>query len=343
METLNICIGTYRLAKGNGIDVSVYQFARELAKRHNVTLAIADTNMDIGEFDIIRYRLDVGAGIVSAAREIDKNKFDIISSHFPPFDLVASITHLPHYLHEPGLPPLRAFDNMKDKLFWAKVSCSRLFSLRRVQCVLPISEYLGREFKSKYFYRGPMKTLPYGIDFPEDEPSGGVPFKKYVLYVGRHAPYKGVHALLHIFKEVKREVKDAQLVTIGNIEKGYEARLKAIASSIDDVHMLGYVPDVWQYYKNAYVYATCSGWEGQDRPAIEAQYMGKPAVTFNNCSHPEIVMHGKLAKDRNEFRDALIEYLSWDHTDIGLRSRVKDRFSIQRMVAGFIDIVKRMG
>ena len=52
-------------------------------------------------------------------------------------------------------------------------------------------------------------------------------------------------------------------------DAGYEERLSALASGIGGAHMLGYVPDVWPYYQNASVYATCSSWEGEDRPVIE--------------------------------------------------------------------------
>jgi glycosyltransferase involved in cell wall biosynthesis len=341
METLDICIATYRLTEGNGIDVSVYQFARELAKSHNVTLAIADTNMNLGEFDVIRYSIGAGAGIFSAARDIDKKHFDIISTHYPPFDLVASLSNVPHFMHEPGIPPFGTYHSARDKWFWARVNASRLFSIRNVKCVLPVSEYLGREFRRKYHYRGPMETLHHGIDFPKSEPQGDVPYDKYILYVGRHTPYKGVHVLMEIFAEVKKEVDGARLVTIGNVDNGYRARLEALASRIGDVNMLGYVPDVWQYYKNATVYATCSEWEGEDRPVIEAQYMGKPVVAFDSCSHPEVVMDGTLVRNREEFRDALVRYLSGEHAGPDCRDRIKAEFSVETMAKKFMDIVKR--
>lgn len=341
METLNICIATYRLMKGNGIDVSVCQFARELAKRHNVTLAFSEADMDTGDLDVLRYRIGAGTGIRAAARDLDKKKFDLISTHYPPFDLAASMTHIPHYMHEPGIPPLGTFHGIKDRLFWSKVSVSRLLSLRNVRCVLPVSRFMGEEFRRKYHYGGPMETLPHGIDFPEEEPAGDpAPFDKYALYVGRHTPYKCIHTLMEIFGEVREEVDDAHLVTIGNVEKGYGERLRALASRTGNVHMLGYEPDIWRYYRDAAAYVTCSSWETLDRPVIEAQYMGKPAVTFDNCSHPEVVFHGTLARGREEFRDALVKYLSGDHTDMFARDIVRERFSVQHMAEHFMDIIK---
>lgn len=341
METLNICIATYRLCNGNGIDVSVLQFARELAKRHKVTLAFTSADMDLGGLDSLKYNIGPGTGMLGAARDIKKRRFDAISTHYPPFDLVASLSGTPHFLHDPGIPPFGVFKGFKDRWFWAKINASRLASARSALCVLPASRYLGNEFTRKYHYGGPIEVLPYGIEFPEREPEGMVPYGKYVLYVGRHAPYKGVHTLIEAFTEIQKEMEDVHLVTIGNVEDGYGKRLETIASRTKNVHMLGYVPDIWRYFACASVYATCSAWEGEDRPAIEAQYMGKPVVAFDSCSHPEVVIHGALAKDKEQLKDRLMQFLSDDHADLSVRAKIVEQYSIERMAVRFREIVRR--
>jgi glycosyltransferase involved in cell wall biosynthesis len=146
---------------------------------------------------------------------------------------------------------------------------------------------------------------------------------------------------MEIFEDVKKEVgDDVHLVTIGNPEGKYKEYLEALAAKIGNVHMLGYVPDIWGYYAGASVYATCSSWEGQDRPVIEAQYMGKPTVTFNNCSHPEVVLHGTLANDRDEFKEALIKYIRDKKGDGTIKNRIVDRFSMEHMANEFEQVVK---
>ena len=149
--------------------------------------------------------------------------------------------------------------------------------------------------------------------------------------------------LIEIFGEARKEVgDDVHLVTVGRAtDPAYGERLTALARKAGNVHMLGYVPDVWQYYAGATVYATCSAWEGQDRPVIEAQYLGKPAVSFDNCSHPEVVFHGSLARDPGEFKDALVKHLTDTKKDLSARQRVTDRFSTKSIVRNYLNVVRR--
>lgn len=342
METRNICVAAYSLLKGNGVDVSVAEFARELALRHNVKLAVARSDMEVEGVEIVKYNLRGPGKILAAARDIKSRKFDLISTHITPMDIVASLTGVPHYLHDPGVIQLNLVANMPELYNWAMVNTSRLVAARKAAAVLPVSNYMAAEFRRKYFYGGRMEVLHHGIMFPKSEP---VPmdnkYGKYVLYVGVHRPYKGVHELIEIFADAKKELgDDVHLVTIGKSDNPeYYARLQARAKEVGNVHMLGYVKDIWPFYANAMAYANCSKWEGEDRPVIEAQYMGKPAVTFNNCSHPEVVFHGVLANDRNEFRDALVKYLSDDTTSPSIRPAIVEEFSVKSMADRFMQIV----
>jgi glycosyltransferase involved in cell wall biosynthesis len=305
-----------------------------------VTIALNYSDGSHGDLDVLKYRVRLRSVIRTAARDLAQRRFDLVSTHYSPFDLVAKMSGLSHYLHDPGVPPFSLLHGLKDKYLWAAVNGGRLVSARGARCVLPISGYLGREFRRKYLCHGPMEPLPYGISFPADVPAVDVPYERYVLYVGRHAPYKGVDTLMEIFGEAKEELGgDVHLVTIGNCDEGYRPYLEALGKKIGNVHMLGFVPDVWGYYAGASVYATCSRWEGQDRPVIEAQYAGTPAVSFNNCSHPEVVEHGTLAGNRSEFKDALVAALEKRVPHRGINKQIRDKYSPKGMVGKFEKIV----
>ncbi len=75
---------------------------------------------------------------------------------------------------------------------------------------------------------------------------------------------------------------------------------------------------------------------------IEAQYMGKPAISYNNCSHPEVVFYGALANSDREFKDALVRYLSENGSDPTVRQKVIDRFATKNTVEKYIEILKQV-
>lgn len=347
METLNICLANYSLERGNGIDITIAEFARELAKSHNVKIAVIKNDITIPGVDVVRYPASRPWRFRAVARELDRQRFDFLSSFYLPFDAVATLTQTPHLLHDCGVAPLNTMlHNRAELALWAEVHSFRLFSARKAALVLPISDYLGQCFRKYYRYRGRMEVLPAGIEFPEKDPApAGGEYGRFVLYVGRHVPYKGVDQLMEIFGEAKKEVgEDVHLVTIGKAsDPAYGKRLEALARKVGNVHMLGFVPDIWQYYAGATAYATCSAWEGEDRPVIEAQYLGKPAVSFDNCSHPEVVLRGTLARDRNEFKEALVKHLTEARTDLSARRRITDRFSIKSMARAYLEIAGKCG
>ncbi|WP_048198577.1 glycosyltransferase family 4 protein [Methanocella arvoryzae] len=343
METMNICVATYKLFEGNGIDVSVIQFAKELARKHNVKVLAVDASDSIKDLNVQRLPANRPGKMRQIAADIDQQKFDLISTHYTPFDMVASLCRTPHFLHDPGVPPVTTTRKPSDVYLWSLVNTARIISARKARVVLPISQYLAAEFRKKYLYRGRTEILPYCIDFPEHVPQPvDLPFEKYVLYVGRHTHYKSVHDLIDIFAEARKEIgDDVHLVTIGLGEPRYMEILKQKAARAGNVHIMGFVPDIWPYYAGASVYATCSRWEGQDRPVIEAQYAGKPVVSFNNCSHPEVVAYGTLAWNRSEFKDALVKYLTTEPAGSGASAEMVQRYAPARMADNFTSIVKQ--
>jgi hypothetical protein len=187
METMSFCIATHSLSKGNGIDITVAEFAKELSKYHNVKLAAIFSDMSVPGIDIIHYPVNKLWNLRAAAKDIDRQHFDYISTHYIPFDMVAALSHTPYLIHDYGVPPLSLVKKRQELKQWFQVNSQRLLVARKAVMALPISEYLGREFRRKYMYRGKMEVLPAGIEFPVDEPEPAGGFGKYVLYVGRHS------------------------------------------------------------------------------------------------------------------------------------------------------------
>ena len=331
METLNIGIITYHLDKGNGIDTAVVRFAEGLSRRNNVTLISSRNNFDT---DIPFFKLNQSNSRIPTAHYIlNKMDLDVISSHFSPSNLIASRTKFFHAMHDAGLPDRYLMRNFKDKLFWAKSSLFNILSLRRVDIVFPISEYIKIELIKRYKFRGEMHVLPYGMEVPSTpEKLDG----NFILFVGRHMRYKNIHSLFKIFETFSKSHPDVYLYTIGlHTDPGYVKDLVKLSKN-KNIKILGYVENVYDYLYTCRAYVNASLWEGQDLPVIEAQMLGRPAVTFDNCSHPDTNLSGFLAKDENEFADLIGRAIN---TTVDPRP-VIEKFSMEKMVKNFESIVR---
>ncbi|MCE8425736.1 MAG: glycosyltransferase family 4 protein [Candidatus Methanoperedens sp.] len=331
METLNIGIITYHLDKGNGIDTAVVRFAEGLSKKNNVTLISSRNNFNT---DIPFFKLDQRNSRIPMAHNIlNKMDLDVISSHFIPSNLIASKTKFFHAMHDAGLPDLHLMHNLKDKLFWAKGSLFNALSLKRVDVVFPISEYIKMELIKRYDFREEMHVLPYGMEVPcSPRKLDG----NFILFVGRHMRYKNIHSLFKIFEVFSKNHPDVYLYAIGiQPDPGYVRQLLKLSKN-KKIKILGYVENVYNYLYTCRAYVNASLWEGEDLPVIEAQMLGRPAVTFNNCSHQETNLSGYLAKDENDFAELIGRAID---TTVDPRSII-EKFSMEKMVSDFEIIIR---
>jgi glycosyltransferase involved in cell wall biosynthesis len=109
-----------------------------------------------------------------------------------------------------------------------------------------------------------------------------------LLYVGFSTPRKGVEYLAQALSQMQ---SPAQLLMVGNWEKGYRERfLAALGSAGDRVRVTGYVPDAElpSYYAAADIFCLPSLLEGFGIPLVEAMAAGLPVVTTTGSAAEEI-------------------------------------------------------
>lgn len=340
-DLIKIGIGSYGLNAGNGIDLTAYQQAVELSKTNDVTIyTFGKTLPDIPNVDIRivpEYRKPWKTQ--GLAKEL--KGYDFFISYGHPFFLLAPKLDN-HVMVDFGTPALRYASSKKEAFFWSIIKAETAYAVRYSRLVLPGSKYIAR---STQCWNANSFVNHSGIQFgnsaypPIKLSSRGDP---YVLYVGRHTPYKNVHTLIQIFRRVQKEVPNAHLVTIGHIEQDYIPQLQKAVGMTRGIHMLGYVDDIWQYYKGASAYANCSLWEGEDRPVLEAQSFGTPAVTYANCSHPEVIHHGHTALDNREFKNYLIDYLTDNQRNDSIVNFIRDEYSIETVASRLIKQLNKL-
>ncbi len=138
-------------------------------------------------------------------------------------------------------------------------------------------EYFENKFKRQFYF------IPYGAEVKE--PAGetailkriGITPGKYVLFVGRFIPDKGVHLLINAFEKTDT---DKKLVLIGGSPNPstYEEELHKTADK--RIIFAGYVygDDTNVLMKNAYVYVQPSLIEGLSPVILTVMGLGTPLI-----------------------------------------------------------------
>ncbi|MDD3887374.1 MAG: glycosyltransferase family 1 protein [Patescibacteria group bacterium] len=124
--------------------------------------------------------------------------------------------------------------------------------------------------------------------------------KPYLLYVGNAYPHKNLERLLKVFKKLRKNNFDYQLVLVGKKDYFYQ-RLQSLARELGlldsgEVVFFGFAKDseLAGLYQNASLYVFPSFIEGFGLPPLEAMSYGLPVVTAKTSCLPEIL--GEAAK-----------------------------------------------
>lgn len=345
MEPLSIGVGIYCLNNGNGLDMSCYQQLEEMVRLgHDVHVYHGGTNMPEIEGATYHYiseykRVHKISGLAAAE---NLNRHDFFVSWSAPFYLLAPRLDN-HVMVEFGVPfPLLGAD-WREALVNFYVRKATLWSAMHSRAILAGSEYLYNKIVPYAQYKDNVFVIHSGINFdnvgmacPETPP--------YMLYVGRHVPYKNVHTLLRLFREVRKVVPSARIYLVGyntiNPYKKLWHEMKLTMGATAN----GYVEDLWSVYRGASCYVTCSLWEGEDRPALEAQSMGLPVVSYNNCSHPEVVHHGRRVCNDHDFIKAVSGYMTDPGAGINpfVGAFIRSEYSVEAVVSKWIEKVRRV-
>ena len=119
----------------------------------------------------------------------------------------------------------------------------------------------------------------------------------------RHAPYKGLHDLLRLYKQLRAEKLQLQLVLSG-LGSPEDAAWLREEGAIPLVNLPpAEMPD---FYLAGDIYATASRWEGLNLPLIESAWFALPSVAYAVAAHPETPA-SRLVQTHEDFMDALNE------------------------------------
>jgi glycosyltransferase involved in cell wall biosynthesis len=178
---------------------------------------------------------------------------------------------------------------------------SRMLASKIIYCA-----YTAEKVHRRFFFNSKRaKVIQNGLA-KKDNPRGKLPAdipSKFLLFVGRYDPIKGVDRLMRIVTSFFKEHPDHKLIVAG---RGWDK--DHIPNTLQDqVLLLGNVPFVNQLYQKASVYLFTSYFEGFPNVVVEAACNGCPIIAFEagdaafilkGCSLGEMVSSEKQFLER---------------------------------------------
>jgi glycosyltransferase involved in cell wall biosynthesis len=195
-------------------------------------------------------------------------------------------------------------------------------SARRAARVLTISEHSRRDIVRMLGIdaaRIDVTPLAPTVDVnsaPWPQSLGGrLQRGRYLLYVGRHDPYKGLGLLLDAFAAASGDpaLDDVTLAIAGALDARYGYKDKVVSLGLDDrVVFLDYVGEeqLSPLYANALAFVFPSLYEGFGLPPLDAMRHGVPVLCSERTSLPEVTGDAALLfdpEDSKAFASALRE------------------------------------
>jgi glycosyltransferase involved in cell wall biosynthesis len=161
----------------------------------------------------------------------------------------------------------------------------------------------------------------------------GVEKNKFLLFVGRLVPEKGVHYLILAFNGISKQL-GFKLVIVGRdpYSPDYEQSLRRMAGN--NVSFLGYVygQDMENLFKGSYLYVTASELEGTS-PALLS------AMGFGNC-----VLCSDIPENLETIGNAGVSFRNKDVYDLSdkMRQLLSDPSLVEKYRTRAVDRVTRM-
>lgn len=174
--------------------------------------------------------------------------------------------------------------------------------------VIVLSENVQKYFLETYG----RKTIfiPNAVTAPKLKPCDTIDKKfglekdKYILYLGRIVPEKGVHYLINAYKKIHTDIK---LVIAGGASHTdeYMAELKALAENDDRIIFTDFVQGIVleELYSNAYIYCLPSDLEGMPLSLLEAMSYSNCCLTSDIAECTEVCENYGLSFEKGDEKD----------------------------------------
>ncbi|RLG49143.1 MAG: hypothetical protein DRN96_10075 [Thermoproteota archaeon] len=249
--------------------------------KDNVSLAASGVAAILAAAQLPSY---LRAAASSLRKLIRKLTPDLVNAHWTvPQGLISALEHPNTVITEHGL-------EFKGRVLGVSLAPLAKVAFQRARVVVVNSRYMREQVKK--LTSTPVVTIRMGVKPPRVEPRGSEPV---VLACGFLIPRKGFHHLVAAFSIVKRELKDAQLVIVGEGPMMESLRSLARRLGVEGaVHLVGKLTwrQLWSEYLRCAVFAHPALEEGLGLVIAEAMSAGKPVVAYDSGGPRDLIVDG---------------------------------------------------
>jgi len=180
----------------------------------------------------------------------------------------------------------------------------------------------------------------------------GLKRDRYLLFMGRLDPIKGIEYLIYAFKNINLKHRELKLVIAGS--GFYENFLKSIAKHTEGIIFLGHVSreeDKQSLYRNCMAVVLPSLYEALPMVVLEAMAFAKPIIASRIGGIPTIIRdcHNGFLVEPGNPRDIerCVDQLAEDtglRREMGVRNRklVESEYSYENMAKKTIDVYRKI-
>lgn len=298
-------IGHKRIpSREGGIEIVVGELSSRLVKEGNSVVAYNRKGHHVSgkEFETADYSKKFNGIILKNVFTFENSKLNAIVYSFlaslrasvSRFDIVhfhaegpASMCFLPKLFGKRVIVTIHGLDWQRSK--WGGFATKFLkfgekTAVKYADEIVVLSKNVQKYFFDKYGRK--TVYIPNGISKPIIKNDGEIKKKfglekdKYILYLGRIVPEKGIHYLINAYKEISTDIK---LVIAGGSSHtdGYMAEVKKLAKGDDRIIFTDFVQGevLEELYSNAYIYCLPSDLEGMPISLLEAMSYGNCCLT----------------------------------------------------------------
>lgn len=179
-----------------------------------------------------------------------------------------------------------------------------------------------------------------------------LPDSPLIGFVGQLDERKGIDNLLPAFKKVTQEIPAAVLLMVGTGVMQQRIETFIVQNRLErNIRLVGFRNDIQNIMRTIDLLVLPSWWEGFGIVIIEAMAAGKPVITTNVSSMPEIVIHEETGlvvpvKDEQQLFQAMLELVrnSEKASRMGKRGCevVMEKFTISGMIDQYLALFNKL-